>query len=249
MIAYFSGTGNTRFIAYRLAQLMGEELCEVLALREEDFARGGERLGLVFPIYAWGIPQHVVDRMEHLLERVRPCYDYVFALCTCGDEAGYADKQTEELFSTAGWRLDAFATLVMPETYVVLPGFKLDDSLREEKKISEATQKLEVLAKRFLQRSDFIDLVRGPLPWLKSNVLRPFFLHCLVKPTYFKLSDACVSCGRCAKVCPTNNISYDEQGYPLWGDDCTGCLACYHHCPTNAINYLFSKGKGQYRAV
>jgi len=46
----------------------------------------------------------------------------------------------------------------------------------------------------------------------------------------------CIQCGKCAKVCPVDNIKGTP---PLWlhNGKCTSCLACYHYCPVHAINY------------
>ena len=58
--------------------------------------------------------------------------------------------------------------------------------------------------------------------------------------------DLCTRCGRCAKVCPVDNI---EGTPPAWlhNGRCTCCLACYHHCPVHAINYGdITRKRGQY---
>ena len=61
MIFYFSGCGNSRFVAESIAKELDERL---LFIPEEerngnfDYELGdGERLGFVFPIYSWCPPQ------------------------------------------------------------------------------------------------------------------------------------------------------------------------------------------------
>ncbi|MBR2290977.1 MAG: EFR1 family ferrodoxin [Prevotella sp.] len=58
--------------------------------------------------------------------------------------------------------------------------------------------------------------------------------------------DVCIKCGKCAKVCPVDNITGTP---PEWQHNgrCTSCLACYHYCPVHAINYgERTRKRGQY---
>ena len=60
------------------------------------------------------------------------------------------------------------------------------------------------------------------------------------------LQNKCVGCGKCAQLCPLNNIHL-ENGKPMWGDTCTHCMACISACPTQAIEYKkISVGKPRY---
>lgn len=63
--------------------------------------------------------------------------------------------------------------------------------------------------------------------WLSKNILSKVF-----KVNRSK----CKPCGICMKECPTNNISEDPDGYPVWGSNCLLCLYCDFKCPKEAIN-------------
>ena len=54
MICYFSGTGNTRLVAEALGALLDDAITPITTAPPviEDVT-----LGLVFPIYAWGMPE------------------------------------------------------------------------------------------------------------------------------------------------------------------------------------------------
>ena len=55
MILYFSGTGNTRWVAQQIAEAIGEKLCYIPDLiREGNYQlqlAEGERLGICYPTH------------------------------------------------------------------------------------------------------------------------------------------------------------------------------------------------------
>jgi Formate hydrogenlyase subunit 6/NADH:ubiquinone oxidoreductase 23 kD subunit (chain I) len=52
----------------------------------------------------------------------------------------------------------------------------------------------------------------------------------------YKISDACISCGACEAVCPTEAISAGDAQYIIDADTCIDCGACEAVCPTEAIS-------------
>ncbi len=49
--------------------------------------------------------------------------------------------------------------------------------------------------------------------------------------------DKCIGCGRCAKLCPMDNICIAESKAKSY-DRCTMCYRCFSHCPTQALTIL-----------
>jgi MinD superfamily P-loop ATPase len=73
------------------------------------------------------------------------------------------------------------------------------------------------------------------------------FLSSLLKKwKHFCVTDDCIGCGKCARLCPTQNI-WMETGKPIFGDGCEQCMACIQWCPEQAINYKTkTAGKRRY---
>ncbi len=52
----------------------------------------------------------------------------------------------------------------------------------------------------------------------------------------FYTTDKCLGCGKCAKLCPLNNIRMTDKR-PEWIKSCAHCMACIGNCPVQAIEY------------
>lgn len=228
MVYCFSGTGNSQWVAEKLQGLVPDTT---------------EVFGLIFPIYAWGIPKAVEEYITAHIAKIKAA-TYVYAVMTCGDDIGYADKVLDRLL---GGTLDAAFSVHMPNTYVCLPGFDVDTSDVADAKVRETLQRLPAIAQAINAREQKTDVVRGTCAWLKTYVLRPLFNRYLVTDKYFHTNSQCIQCKRCVRGCPLDNITTDPDGQVRWKhENCTGCLRCYHRCPAHAVEFgRFTKNKGQ----
>ena len=247
MIFYFSGCGNSRFVAESIAKELDERL---LFIPEEerngnfDYELGdGERLGFVFPIYSWCPPQLVLDFVKKLHFDRRP--SYVWMAVTCGDNGGYADRVFRQQLEEIGLPLQADFCFQMPNTYVNMAGMSIDKPEKAARKIENAKAHLPTVIQSITERKSASEMRRGIFPRFKTNVIGKSF-HKWVSDEPFHSTDDCISCGKCVSVCPLQNITL-EGGRPKWHSHCTICDACFHHCPKNAIQYgKASVGKRQY---
>ena len=114
MIFYFSGTGNSRWVAQQIAAHTGDSVYDITALKTLPPLEGEQRVGLVFPIYAWGAPEPV----RAFAKALQPGGAFTFGVCTCGSEAGLAMKKLP-------LPLDSCYSLVMPNNYII--GSEPDD--------------------------------------------------------------------------------------------------------------------------
>ena len=74
----------------------------------------------------------------------------------------------------------------------------------------------------------------------------PVWIKLKLTTKAFYVKDSCLGCGKCAKVCPLNNINIVENK-PEWGKKCTHCMACICNCPKDSIEYgTITVGKERY---
>jgi len=247
MIFYYSGCGNSRFIAKEIATALNEPLEFIPDLQRQGYSecviKEGESLGFVFPIYAWTLPKLVKDFIKSVKLNGNP--DYVWFACTCGDEMGKTRDVFEKIMISAGLHLDGAFCFQMPETYLDFPFFNLDSKDAAEKKIADARKKLPAVIKQIRNKGKSEDVILGPFPRIKTYLLGPGFFRIIGDKKYFS-TDQCNGCGKCVRVCPLKNITL-KNGRPKWNGNCTQCMACYQYCPMNAVQYgRYTKGKGQY---
>lgn len=248
MILYYSGCGNSRYVAEKLSASLNERLVFIpKAARAGEYdihLEPGEKLGFVWPVYCWAPPQLVLDYVSKL--RVSGA-GYVYLVMTYGDNAGLTEKVFRKALADVGLSLDAAWGVQMPETYIQMAGMNLDTDAGAEKKIRAAENRVESIAEAVMAGVSCSDVEVGSTPWLKTAVVKPLFYKLMVTDRKWNVNDSCIACGKCAQVCPLENITL-EDGRPLWHGNCTSCNACYHSCPVNAIHFgKATIGKGQYR--
>lgn len=267
MIFYLSCTGNTQWAARRLAEVSNEKLISVPEAVQGDCVfhlSKGERIGFCLPVHGWRVQPIVREFIERMTfstgqtaentVKAALCNHYCYFLVTCGDSCGEYADQLEALLTTKGIKVNTCCSLVMPESYVGLPGMDVDPDLREAEKKMKANGMLQKFSEIVIdRRSVRMPIERGAMPRLYSRVLGTFFYKYLVTDKRFKVDTSrCIGCGKCVKHCPVDNIRMEASAgvqHPEWlhNDRCLTCMACYHYCPEKAISFwCFTKNKGQY---
>lgn len=244
MVLYFSGTGNSQWAATQIAEMIADD--EVVSINR---SLKSKRLGtirserpfiFVAPTYAWRLPRVVEQWIRKT--RFEGNKDAYFIL-TCGGSCGNAAVYAKKLCAEKGMRFRGLAQVVMPENYLAL--FPTPDEAESKALIEQAKPCIAALAKQIKSGESFDKSSVSFGGKLESGPVNPLFYALFVRDKGFSVSDACVSCGKCASRCPLNNIIL-EDGKPEWNGNCTHCMACIGGCPTEAIEYK-SKSKGRNR--
>ena len=84
MIYWFSGTGNSRFVAEKLAELTNDTAQNIFMPYTEEH---DGIVGLVFPVYVWMPPFFVSKFIDNFLQNIAP-QTYKYVVMTCGDDVG-----------------------------------------------------------------------------------------------------------------------------------------------------------------
>lgn len=243
MILYFSGTGNSQHAALQIAEKTADQ-----AISINHFVKSGEKavirserpLVFVAPTYCWRLPRLVEQWiMETEFEGSRDAY----FILTCGADCGNAAVYAKRLCARKGLRFCGLAPVVMPENYLAL--FPTPGEAECRAIIERAKPVLADLAETIRAGKHFSKPSVTIGGRLESGPLNPLFYAFFVRDKGFTVSDACVSCGKCAVRCPMNNIEM-KGGKPVWNGNCTHCMACIGGCPAKAIEYK-SRSKGQHR--
>ncbi|WP_314126640.1 EFR1 family ferrodoxin [Segatella maculosa] len=255
MIFYFSGTGNSKWAALRLARATGETARFIPTAMKDQCAytlKTAERIGFVFPVHGWRPPLIVRRFVRGLkLDAADLRSHYCYALCTAGDDIGLTMDCLNEDLACVGLQIDAAFSLKMPNSYVGLPFMDTDGKAAEAEKLRQAALQLQDYAERIVRREKGASPVHlSHWPRTNSRFLGAVFAKWLVTDKPFRVDEArCVKCGICANVCPVGNVEGGYRLRPRWKHDgsCVSCFACYHHCPHHAIEYGWAtRRKGQY---
>ena len=244
MIFYFSGTGNSRYCAKRLAHRLGDEAVDAFPfLRDDHFPALTSRSPWVFvsPTYGWQLPRI----FEALLRggRFSGSRDAYFVM-TCGAEIGDPIPRLEALCRDMGLTYRGVLPVVMPENYIAM--FDAPQAEKARQIVARAEPDIDNVIAAVRENRAFPPSRRKFYDRFMSGPVNPIFYSCFVKAAAFTVGDTCTGCGQCVWRCPTNNITL-QTGKPVWGQDCTHCMACICYCPAEAIEYgKKSLGKPRY---
>lgn len=237
MIYYFSGTGNSQYVAQRVATALGDTIQNIADNPTSVVPDNGEPLGFVTPTYFWGIPWIVTDFLQRLdISGQHYCYH----ILTCGGSTGNASGMLEKHL---GHRLDARFSVKMVDTWT--PMFDVSNPTENERILDQAEVEIDRIIQLIQNRTpgDF-DRLKG-LGRISTALIYPFYKRQHTRK--FAITHDCNGCGLCAQQCPIHAISLSD-GRPHWTvDHCLFCLGCLHRCPQQAITFGPNTHKhGQY---
>lgn len=233
MIFYFTATGNSKYIAELIASKTNDRLINITDCvngnRFDFTSEKGEAVGFSVPVYYFGIPMIVIEFLQklHISSSAAP---YTYAVLNCGGSMGNAEKLIRKNID-----LDAFFGIKAIDNYVV--GYKTETDEAKQADLDRVEQEMSVLTNRIINKEKgTFNALRGTMPRLLTAVAYPLYKNGR-KTDKFTVSDACTSCGLCAKICPRKVVEL-ENGKPAWTKpQCELCLGCLNRCPASAINY------------
>lgn len=224
MVFYFTGTGNSLYIAKQLSE---SPVSIPQAMKREMLEFADERIGIVTPIYGHEMPRMVKDFLKKAVFHT----DYFYILLTYGNRHGGAAELAKQFCDECGVKVNYINVIQMVDNW--LPSFDMNEQKAIDKHIPQ--QLAPILADLSAKKNAI-----SPVTDTDRAAHRQFLAGISRMPAdawqhLLKISDACVGCGVCEKVCPSGSIRVENGKAVHHAGNCQTCLACVHACPRKAI--------------
>lgn len=247
VIVYFSGTGNSKYIAEQFAERMNIKACSIeqdldfeLLFTKED------TIAVCYPIYGSCVPRI----MREFVEKYKIYFEAKKLIIFC----------TQMLFSGDGAR--AFSRLLpgcdehviyaehflMPNNicnFFLFPMTEKETIKKPEKALKKLEQVCSDIQKGIVKKRGWN--IFSTLLGKTQNIAYPKMER--KGQRSFRTDESCVVCGLCVKNCPTHNLEI-VSGRVTQKSNCTLCYRCVNLCPKQSCTvYLHKKPKKQYRGL
>ena len=253
-IYYFSGTGNSLFIAKNLqSYTLDANIIPITAILKEksnmknySFKTSAEIIGFIFPCHGLTIPIPVKDFIKHVdLSSSK----YIFAVVTRGGSIFHGFSAIIKILSKQKKRLNASFIINMWMNDPKLKSFSIPSN-NELKTIElNALEKIKTIKNIITKQEEYHDDISG-VTFSRFNSINyilekliSFSVHHIAPKVkkYFYVDSKCIGCGICEKVCLSQKIKMID-GRPTWQKNinCYYCYSCLNFCPTEAIQ-IYSK--------
>ena len=245
VVLYFSGTGNSKFIARHFAKKMGAE-CHSIE-EKIDFKQLFnlvDTVAVVYPIYGSCVPRIMREFVALYMEEFQKKKLIIFC--------------TQMVFSGDGAK--AFARLIpnCEEHILYAEHFKMPNNICNFPLFPMIRIGLGIKPRRALKRLDTVcNNIRNGVIKKRGWSIFSSLLGKTQNVGYpkieekarhsFHADDTCTKCGLCVRICPMNNLEI-VNGQVIQKDNCTICYRCVNACPKQAATvFLKAKPKRQYK--
>ncbi|WP_125154800.1 EFR1 family ferrodoxin [Clostridium rectalis] len=237
VLYYFSGTGNTKWVADRFEENFKYKniRLDLLNIENKDdiSIEGYEFMIIGTAIYAGTEPKLVDDFINRLPNSNNKLKVIVYS--TQGAKTASAVGILKRNLQKKGYNVVIETMFQMGNNYYFAFGKKPDkDEIKNI--IDKAKYQVENIVEDFLNNIEVksgITAIRTGFAQVTAKVFIKF-LPSMSKN--LKATDKCINCGLCLRNCPKGNIIF-ENGVTVFHSNCMLCLRCIHLCPVNAITY------------
>ena len=244
MILYFSGTGGSKFAAKAIANYLQDKIVSLNNIIKQNSTLKFESENpfiIIAPIYAWRFPR-IIENLVLNAEFIGN--NQLYFVGTMASETGNCDKYCKRLSSSKNMEFKGFCGVPMPNNYIVSDSMADDDEI--QRILSAAIPILKNIANKIQTGSNIGKIDKTSMSALKSGAVNSMFIRFMDSSKDYIVSNECISCKKCKKFCPVNNIEIVD-GKPVFGNKCIQCFGCLQRCPIHAINIKdTTQNRGRY---
>ena len=238
-IYYYSGTGNSFYLASKLANKLNIEAKSINECDKFDYE--DDCFGLFIPSLYGRLNKSVID----FLRKLSFNNTYIYVIITAKD--GKCLKMINDIIKDSNGKINYAKYIECPE----------NDIISFFKKTKKDDKNKKILDKALKEVLDIYDDIKNKRnnDYKDNNVLKKykklsdkeFYERIANYGDYFMFNDNCIRCKICELTCESQNITLAE-GFPMWKNHCDGCLRCINMCPYNAIEFEgYTSGKRRYK--
>jgi ferredoxin/flavodoxin len=239
LILYFSGTGNTEYVAKKISRILNElQVASEMHSIEEKYIINPNNLDMLI----LGCPKYyeypVLDFIKYLKNTLPHSNKTIPAMIYC-TQAGplITDfKKIERILKTKNYNLTVERSIPLANNFTILKMFPPTKDEKLEINLDNLDKDLKPLLSNFMKGQlikENPNIVLRILCYLSAIIFTPIFAHFAVK---FSTSFSCTNCGLCVKKCPRQNITLHNNKIKF-NNKCIFCMRCIHSCPVHAILY------------
>ena len=234
VIFYFTGTGNNLRVAKGLQKELGKvDLFPIRYLKtKKEVEEVYTHVIFIVPSYYSHIPNFVRECLKKVTFTKE---QRVVSIVDCGGNRGRAIEDLRECIKACGKEVAGEYMVMHPGNYILsynaFPMFYQKVVNRQaDKKINQIAQAIKTNRLTTLKRTGIFYSKKFEVK-LQEKIAA---FHEVGKQ--YEVSNECIGCGICQKICPTCNI-HIENGKPVFENGCQQCMACIQWCPNKAIDY------------
>jgi len=246
MVLYFSATGNTEYIARAVAKGLNDICINLLdRIKRGDHTPLSSEKPFVIcaPVYVCEMPRFM---SKYLKEQIFSGSKDVYFIFTSGGYCGISGVLAKHIFQKKGMHYHGHAEFKMPRNYVASDAYAMLSPQETEARILRATEQISGVVVAIQSGGELVSRHVFLFETAITVPFNPVWSKLKLRAKDFYTTDKCISCGKCVKLCPLNNIVLQDQK-PLWGNHCSHCMACICNCPAEAIEYgTISQAKEKY---
>ncbi|WP_424356205.1 EFR1 family ferrodoxin [Methanobacterium sp. MBAC-LM] len=245
-IFYFTGTGNSLSVARDISNELGDaELVSIPAVVGGYIENNDPVIGIVFPVYMWGIPNMVVD----FVQKLKISSDqYVFAVTTCAGQPGETLVQLQKMLQKKGTDLHAgfavreAANTIQEDNIFIKIAMLIERNSKITKSGKERLSEIvEVITNKNEQEPETSSILLNKF----GNFVYGMAISRINTMGQFWADEKCSMCLNCQRICPSNNIEVMNDK-PHWNQNCEFCQACIQWCPKEAVHIKNEDAKRRY---